>query len=687
MFLVILLAVLNVPIGIHDNALLSTDFSGSILVCNQDTISTERGSGRNIVSVGNDLFWKQCPSGEKQAIVSLNTGEIFSAEFFSGPYSFENGLLVSIPNEILILSYAGSIVNSYWIGEYPGSLASSNEYVWFVSSETGELKQLDIFTEQISTVNLSFTPTSVQYAGSSLLLGCSTGGYRVIDLDSESVILLENAFFAYFSHENEITFLRHKTASGCETIEWETVLVNIFTGQEMVIDEISEIALFSTSVSTTDDPNAHFDVPYIHQRWDTPDWFDGSWSCGPTSCMMAVQYYNRLTPDSIWCSYPTGHWSEWGNYIPTEYTFLGHTYDILGEAPDEVWVPGAHGFICRGYQGAGWNEMISWLDQHGLTSQWLGTTWSACTSELDNSWTVVASTTSPYTGGHILLFNGYYSNHSVICNDSFGNQNLPGWGTMRNGKDVVYDWPGYNNGNTMLGISQLFAARSEPLTVADELIDDRSLGYRKLGSSLYWHEQETGFDGYSWWTYSTAALPDTCWVEWNPVLPSEAWYNVETFIPSSHATATGIYHINTTSGWETVSLNQNNHSNEWVEIGAFYLSPSLAQVKMGDYTGTGGQYISFDAIRFTIQTSIDEDNVSDVFTDFSVSQNPVTNTLPFSFNLPNSFIGSVKIFDMNGRLVLTTESQVPADFLSPGLYHAVIGNQNNINSIRFTVIE
>lgn len=686
MILMVLLAVLNVPIGIHNNTPLSTNFFGSILVCNQDTISTALGSGRNVVSVGKNLFWKECPSGENQKIFGLNRGVIFEREYFSGPYYFENGLLISIPNEILILNYAGSIVNSYPIREYPGSLASNNEFIWFVSSETGELKQLELSTEEVNTINLPFIPTSVQYRNNYLLLECSTGDFQVMSLESDYTLLLENAFFAYFSDEQEISFLKHTANSGCETTEWESVRVNITTGEEEVINYFTELPSFDASIFSTDDPEAHFDVPYMHQKWDTPDWFNGSWSCGPTSCMMAVQYYNRLTPDSIWCSYPTGHWSQWGNYIPTEYTFLGYTYDILGEGPDE-WVPGAHGFICRNYGGAGWNEMALWLNQHSLTSQWLGTTWSACTSELNNSWTVVASTTSPFTGGHILLFNGYYSNHSVICNDSYGNQNLPGWGTMRNGKDVVYDWPGYNNGNTMLGISQLFAARSEPLSDADELIDDRSWGYRKLGPCQYWHEQETGYNGYSWWTYSTAALPDTCLVEWNPDLPSEGWYNVETFIPSSHATATGIYNINTTSGWNTVSLNQNNYSNEWAEIGEFYLSPTSAQIKMGDYTGTGGLYISFDAIRFTLQTSINEETNSDIFTGFSIYQNPTTTASPLSFNLPNGFEGNVKIFDMNGRLVLTTESQVPTGFLSPGLYHAVIRVQNNVSSIRFTVVD
>ncbi|MCP4647314.1 MAG: hypothetical protein GY852_06205, partial [bacterium] len=340
----------------------------------------------------------------------------------------------------------------------------------------------------MSDFSLSFTPATVQHEKGILLIGRTEGGYSITTAEGLELCTIPEGFFAHFNKNSSVTFTRSRKSEGCEILSWETVTIDPITSEE-------KIAPLQEGYSTESDLNlptdlmVHFDVPYMHQRWDTPDWFNGSWSCGPTSCMMAVQYYNRLTPDSIWCSSPTGHWSQWGNYIPSEYTFLGYTYDIPGESPDEVWVPGAHGFICRDYGGAGWNEMTWWMNQHSLTSNWLGTTWAACTSELNNQWPIVASTTSPYTGGHILLFNGYHDNHSVLCNDSYGNQNLPGWGTLPNGKDVVYDWPGYNNGNTQLGISQLFSARSEPLTAAGTLIDDRNLGYRKLGPCQYWHEQ------------------------------------------------------------------------------------------------------------------------------------------------------------------------------------------------------
>lgn len=687
MLLIILLATLRIPAGIYGSEQIWTDLSGSVLLLENRHISSERGSGGNLLSAQEDLFWKECPTGEFQRIVSLHRGEIFSAEYFSGPYSngLSNGMLISIPGEILILDLEGTVQHSFFTGEYPGSLCSDGKTIWFVSSRDALLKTMVMATGTTDVVELCFSPTTVEYSNGLLLIGRSDGGYSVTEDNGTLFLDIPNGFYCHFSGDDNVTFTRCISSYGCEALAWETATKNIRTGAETVVPVQAEnITLYDTP---GDDPTVHFDVPYMHQRWDTPDWFDGSWSCGPTSCMMASQYYNRLTPDSIWCSYPDGHWSEWGNYIPTEYAFLGYTYDILGKSPGGVWVPGAHGFICRNLGGAIWAMMTLWLNQHGLDSYQLGTTWNACTSELNNSWTVVASTTSPYTSGHILLFNGYYDNHSVICNDAYGNQNLPGWGTLPNGKDVVYDWPGYNNGNTQLGISQLHSARSEVLSPACELIDDRTLGYRKLGSCQYWHEQETGYAGYSWWTYSTGALPDTCVVEWIPELSSEAWYLIETYVPASHASATGIYHINSSSGWVTASVNQGSCSDQWATVGTFFLSPSSAMVRMGDYTGTQGQYISFDAMRFTQQTSIEDENYSSNPECFRVSQNPVRNGFPIVFNLPDDFGGTVQIHDLAGRLAAETETSVVPGILPAGVYHAVIKHGNIHHSVRFTIIK
>ncbi len=352
-------------------------------------------------------------------------------------------------------------------------------------------------------------------------------------------------------------------------------------------------------------PEAEIDVPWMHQRWDSPDWFNGSWSCGPSSCIMAAQYYDRLTPDSIWCSSPApGHWSSWGRYIPEEFTFLGYTYDIPGLSPGDVWVDGAHGFICRDAGGAYWNYMCLFLEQSGLESGWAGTSWSALTSELLEQQPVVCSSTIYYSGGtygHIILFTGYYADRTVVVNDPYGDANLTGWGQSwryPSGKACLYDWPGYNNGHLEIGaVNQLFYARHEVRCEPDTLVDDLSMGFQKLGPCQFWHEEASGWDGGFWWTWATASPPDTCFAKWKPVLPWAGDYEVSVFIPPLYADAVGLYRLSTPGGTETVTLDQGDFSNEWAVLGTFPLQPGDS-LYLGDFNGQGGQRIAFDAARF-----------------------------------------------------------------------------------------
>ena len=682
----VILAASLIPAGMHSGSVLHTNISGSILLLENEIISSEMGSGLNPASSSGDLFWKECPVDLDQCIKRIDGTTVFSRPYFSGPFQAPEGrgIMVSIPGEILILNRNGAIERAYSTGEYPGSLTAGAGYIWFVSSRDGVLKKLNPETGSISMIILPFTPLTIEFTNNQFLIERSDRGYSLADTDFNEIIRIENGFAGTILENGTLAYCRWQESDGCETLTWDRAEYYPDGTHRSFPLETPEPS--SESATAANGLVEHFDVPAIYQRWDTPDWFNGSWSCGPTSCMMAVQYYNRLTPDSIWCSYPSGHWSRVGNYIPCEYTFLGCTYDILGINPDDDWVPGAHGFICREWGCAIWAYMTLWMEQHGLESSQLGTTWSACTAELDNLWPVVASTTSPYTNGHILLFNGYYDDHSVVCNDAYGNQNVSGWGTMMNGKDVVYDWPGYNNGNTQLGISQLFSARSEPLTEAAELIDDRSLGYEKLGPCQYWHEQTTGYDGYSWWTYSTGALPDTCLVKWNPVLAQPGEYLVETYIPSSHSTATGVYHINTQSGWQTATVNQSSYSDQWAPLGTWQMDPATVQVTMGDYTGTQGQYISFDAVRFTLQSSSDQQTEAAFSPRFTVSCNPVSAGNAISFSTPTGCSGEIRIYDTSGRIVMITGTEIPAGSLSPGVYHAVVSGKENLFSLRITVL-
>jgi|GEM_PF-2873318 len=224
----------------------------------------------------------------------------------------------------------------------------------------------------------------------------------------------------------------------------------IIRGADIPADESSEILMTPTHTLV------ELNVPYMHQVYDTPDYFDGNWSCGPTSCVMAVQYYNKLPNHDIICSSPYPHTSHWGWYIPNLYSYNGYTYDVWGIAPNG-WFQGAHGFICRELGAAYWSYMIQFMNQHTLSSSQFSVNWSLFCDEIDAGYPVVASTTT-LGYGHIQCFKGYEPNHVIISNDPFGDANRRPWGQY-NGSGARYDWPGYNNGHVVLGLSALFKAR------------------------------------------------------------------------------------------------------------------------------------------------------------------------------------------------------------------------------------
>ncbi len=198
------------------------------------------------------------------------------------------------------------------------------------------------------------------------------------------------------------------------------------------------------------------DVPYMHQLWDTPDDFDGGWSCGPTSCLQTVQRYQELPDADITCSWPSSHTSHWGWYIPNEYTHNGTTYDTLGLAAGDVWVPGVHGFICREYGAAVWDYMVDWCTRHDVDSWWAGTSFGTLGDEVDAGYPMYAST-SVLGYGHIIVMRGYDNSGYIVVNDPYGDAN-GSWGQY-DGEGAVYDWPGYNTGHLEITVSQVFTAR------------------------------------------------------------------------------------------------------------------------------------------------------------------------------------------------------------------------------------
>lgn len=642
-------------------------------------ISARRGSGAYAAELDGAILFRECLD-DAHRLVSYSPGEgvteLLRAGTVYGPFPAPEGVLVCLPRRVLLIDGTGGVLREWETEPSPSTACLLAGRLLYTTDDgllhAGSGPAPDIGGHVLAVRAVPGEEMAmVETAGGELLFPDEAGEVRMrVGSARFPVPAPGGAVWAQLEGSGTEptggSIVRARAAEG----RLDTLLRGVPTASPLVRGDGSllytdlrsgripglEMGRLRPSAETgrTDDPEAWLDlVPYMHQRWDTPDWFNGSWSCGPASCMMAVQYYNRLTPDSIWCSYPSpGHWSEWGGYIPELYTFLGHTYDIWGVSPGNVWVQGSHGFICRDAGGAYWDYMVLWMQQHGLYSAWGGTDWSTFTSEVDQGWPMVASTTSPYTNGHILLFNGWFADHSFVSNDAYGDQNQPGWGDYYNGEDVVYDWYPYDNGHVQIHVAQLFYARDSVLAQADTLVDDYSWGFQKLGPSQYWHEVDAGYAGNAWWTYSTGAPPDTCVVRWNPVLPEPGEYDVYAFIPSERATATGIYHLQTPSGWEEASLDQSLYSDQWAWLGTFSLGTEPV-LRLGDYTGTGGEYIAFDAVRFDrVQSSAGREEAGLRPGVLRVWPSPCRGSA-VQVSLPSGMSGAgISVFDLSGRRMM-----------------------------------
>ena len=356
-------------------------------------------------------------------------------------------------------------------------------------------------------------------------------------------------------------------------------------------------------------PKSDIWVPYLHQKWDTPDWFNGSWSCGPSSCLMAVQRYSILPEHPITCSYPYSHTHNFGWYVPNEYTFNGYTYDILGLAAGDVWVPGAHGFICREYGGAVWAYMVDFLSQHTLSSWQAAVSWTTFTGEIDAGYPVVASTNT-IGHGHIQCFRGYAYNHIIISNDPYGDANTSPWGQY-NGEACFYDWPGYDNGLVELDVRQLFIARhSYTPPAADTLVDDLSDGFEYYGPPEYWRAWAGGYEHHIYWTRTVASGDDVNYAIWTPELPAEGEYEVFAYIPSSYATANASYIIHHSGGETIIEVDQSAYSDEWVSLGTYNFADG-DYIYIGDVTGTTGDYLGCDAMLFSLRGEAVSDTIVD----------------------------------------------------------------------------
>ncbi|MBI4645187.1 MAG: C39 family peptidase [Bacteroidia bacterium] len=379
-------------------------------------------------------------------------------------------------------------------------------------------------------------------------------------------------------------------------------------------------------------------VPYLHQNYDTPDWHNGSDSCAPTTCAMALAFYNRLPKWPNIVSTPYEHISDYGFYVADKYRFNEIYYDTYSDAySTDAW--GGYGYMWG--NGSPNSMQSQYIQNHYLQSNQLWTsscTFNSTVNEIDLGY-VHPMCVMLTSSGHLILARGYVNGqYTLIFNDPYGNKNLGTWPNYQ-GIDAYYDWPGYNYGNQNLdyngsygNIAWTTRARGEQPAYNDTLIDntfyDHGFFIHNNGDShqKYFHDANTGYNGHTWWTYTMANEQDIAWVIWTPNLPEPGIYQVFAYIPANYADAqNAIYHIFYNEGQAQVIINQGDYSDEWVSLGEYqFTAGQSGYVYLGDSTGFDYEYIAYDAVWFSKMqspVSIKENNFPVDFTIFQSLRN------------------------------------------------------------------
>jgi hypothetical protein len=410
------------------------------------------------------------------------------------------------------------------------------------------------------------------------------------------------------------------------------------------------------------------DIPYLHQVWDTADWFNGHWACGPTTAMMVLAYYRILPKWALWCSGGSGvpgHNTDWGVYISESYRFNGLLYSLTANDPNGRPGSGAYGFMWG--SGSPHSRMALYYQQHGITSaqtkDWpslndalaevnAGYPYSLCVGLTDAGHIVLPHTADAKIG-------------TLITNDPYGNKNVPGYPNY-SGKNAPYDWPGYNNGYVNLStVYWSVSNRFTPPIAADTLVDDLQLdkGFylntQSPGSYSLWKDYATGYNGHVWTATSrVSTTSDTCYAIWRPNLPSDGAYEV--FVYASYGTATAAtYKILHMKGVTTVTLNQRDNQNKWLSLGTYNFAKGTANtVRLGDACGIAGELIAFDAMYWSLRgpLGIEDRQVANLPEKFELDQNypnPFNNQTTFRYTLPSREHVTLKIFNALGELIET----------------------------------
>jgi hypothetical protein len=236
-----------------------------------------------------------------------------------------------------------------------------------------------------------------------------------------------------------------------------------FLDEEVVyppaVDKDNPPDLTSRSLPSPPVADVNLEVPFIHQMWDTPDWFDGRWACGPTSAAMVVTYYKQLDPVPLKVKSPFPHTTQYGWYVANDFTHNNYRFNRLAQTPRGPaqgfygtavsnvpqlgWVSIAEGQTAKGLKIGIVPLLRTFLEPLGNSVRVADPNEQVVKESLDNGHPVLVSGRPFGLAGHIMVIRGYYYDARLklfgwIMNDPYGYRSD---GTSDfDGGNVVYLW-------------------------------------------------------------------------------------------------------------------------------------------------------------------------------------------------------------------------------------------------------
>jgi len=352
---------------------------------------------------------------EKKLLTNADNG------YFSPVWAPDNRHVAAITmsGNIVIIDINTNVIQPIGRGEHP---CWTNNGEWLIFSKAEILESRDVLSKNIFAVS-SNGKTYEQLTSTD-------------DLEAYPVIT-ENFVYWVEQKSNELKKTPFR-------FEKKSFIINKPGTLEIEL----YFPLRTSKIQNTINPvnDVYFDIPYVNQRYDTPDWFNGNWACGATSAIQCISYYGLVKQWPVRVSSPYAHISDYGNYICEIYTYNGFTFNIGGQDPNGTIGYGGYGYIIQNNWANTKEYMKQYAQLHGLGS---GVDWSPTRNELANEifnehpFVLLNSLT---TSGHYISVIGYVDidTTTIIVNDPYGDKNR-GYANFY-GRRAHYDWPGYNNG-------------------------------------------------------------------------------------------------------------------------------------------------------------------------------------------------------------------------------------------------